>query len=117
LYHQLHYEDFCSAAALLSFHRKDHIPINYMIVEVVFGQLLELPKAPYIELFFGALLLELCKLQPGSMPQVLAQATEMLYERLDTMNASCIERLVLDSHAFLPNFSSSTALLPGSPII
>ncbi|ELT97533.1 hypothetical protein CAPTEDRAFT_202900 [Capitella teleta] len=104
LIHQNCMERKDCAAALLSYHGKDQVPINYMIVEVVFSQLLQLPKAPYLELMYGVLLLELCKLQPGSMPQVLAQATEMLYERLDTMNASCIERLISWFSYHLSNF-------------
>lgn len=61
----------CSAAALLSYPVRN-LPLNYMIVEVMFGQLFQLPCPPFIDIFYGASLLELCKLQPSSMPQVVS---------------------------------------------
>ncbi|XP_062405532.1 nuclear cap-binding protein subunit 1 [Sardina pilchardus] len=92
------------AAQLLSYPGKNKIPLNYHIVEVIFGELFQLPAPPHIEVMYTALLIELCKLQPGSLPQVLAQATEMLYMRLDTMHTTCIDRLINWFAHHLSNF-------------
>ncbi|KAK4807031.1 hypothetical protein QYF61_000360 [Mycteria americana] len=39
---------------------------------VIFAELFQLPSPPHIEVMYTALLIELCKLQPGSLPQVVS---------------------------------------------
>ncbi|EHH57227.1 80 kDa nuclear cap-binding protein, partial [Macaca fascicularis] len=93
-----------SAAQLVSYPGKNKIPLNYHIVEVIFAELFQLPAPPHIDVMYTTLLIELCKLQPGSLPQVLAQATEMLYMRLDTMNTTCVDRFINWFSHHLSNF-------------
>lgn len=42
------------------------------VVQVIFGELFQLPVPPHIDVMYTTLLIELCKLQPGSLPQVVS---------------------------------------------
>uniref|UniRef100_A0A667YLC5 Nuclear cap binding protein subunit 1 n=1 Tax=Myripristis murdjan TaxID=586833 RepID=A0A667YLC5_9TELE len=66
------------AAQLLSYPGKNKIPLNYHIVEVIFGELFQLPSPPHIDVMYTTLLIELCKLQPGSLPQVVSLITNSM---------------------------------------
>ncbi|CAH1100099.1 unnamed protein product [Psylliodes chrysocephalus] len=99
-----HLERKDCAAHLLNFPYKLKIPLEYCIVEVIFAELFHMPTPRYLEIAYGAVLIELCKLQPSTMPQVLAQATEMLFIRIDSMNVSCFDRFVQWFAYHLSNF-------------
>ncbi|XP_016353887.1 nuclear cap-binding protein subunit 1-like [Sinocyclocheilus anshuiensis] len=96
------------------------VQVCLLLEKVIFGELFQLPSPPHIDVMYTALLIELCKLQPGSLPQVLAQATEMMYMRLDTMNTTCIDLYFtqLSYHQRIvdivpPSFST---LIPANPV-
>lgn len=92
------------AESLLRISGRSSMPLNYMLVEVLFGGLLELPVPRYSELFYGSILVQLCQLMADHLPQVLAQAVAYVYERLDTMNTVLVDRFGSWFAYFLSNF-------------
>ncbi|KAK7866609.1 hypothetical protein R5R35_010440 [Gryllus longicercus] len=100
--HQLERKD--CAAHLLNFPYKEKIPLDYSIVEIIFAELFHMPNPRLLEIVYGSILIELCRLQPSTMPQVLAQATEILFLRIDTMNTTCFDRFVNWFSYHLSNF-------------
>uniref|UniRef100_F6PKJ4 MIF4G domain-containing protein n=1 Tax=Ciona intestinalis TaxID=7719 RepID=F6PKJ4_CIOIN len=92
------------ASRLLGYPGRDKVPLNHMIVECLMGDIFRLPESPYPLVMYAAVFIELCKLQPSMMPQVLAIASDMIYERLDTMNITCVDRFVNWFSQHLSNF-------------
>ncbi|PAA50250.1 hypothetical protein BOX15_Mlig007542g2 [Macrostomum lignano] len=89
-----HYHDRKECAkALLSARFGVRVPLPYMITELVMGQMLRLPQSDLLHLFYCSLLIELCKEDPETMPNVVAQATFSLFDRINGLNAECLSRL------------------------
>ncbi|XP_030555742.1 nuclear cap-binding protein subunit 1-like [Drosophila novamexicana] len=80
------------------------LAMEHCIVEVLLGQMLQLPSSPLLTINYGALLIELCKLVPDKFPRVVAQAADMLYTQLEYMNASSFDRFVNWFSHHLSNF-------------
>ncbi|CAH3163167.1 unnamed protein product [Porites lobata] len=100
-----HFKDRKECAnQLLNLPGKSKVPMHYCIIEVVFSEMFRLPNSHHPQIFYGSLIIELCKLQPNSMPGVVAQATELLYEKLNTMSVTCTERFVQWFSYHLSNF-------------
>lgn len=92
------------ARELLGYIRGESIPLEHCIVEVIFSQLFRLPDAPYLELFYSALFIELCRKSPHRFTDVLTQATHILYKRTSHMQLTCVERFVRWFSYHLSNF-------------
>ncbi|GMS98807.1 hypothetical protein PENTCL1PPCAC_20982 [Pristionchus entomophagus] len=92
------------AEALLNYAHRASVPLPYVVLETVFSRVFTLPDSPQPRLFYGALLIELCRLQPNTFPQVLAQAAELLYDRAHEMQPVCLDRFVDWFSYHLSNF-------------
>ncbi|RMX45094.1 hypothetical protein pdam_00014025 [Pocillopora damicornis] len=87
-----HFKDRKECAnQLLNLPGKSKVPINYCVIEVIFSEMFRLPMSYHTQVFYGSLIMELCKLRSDTIPGIVAQATELLYERIDTMNTTCVE--------------------------
>ena len=80
------------------------MPICHQVVEIMFASMFRLPDAPMIDIAYATIFIELCKLQPQNMPQALALATELLFERMDTMGKTATDRCINWFGHHLSNF-------------
>ncbi|TPP66923.1 Nuclear cap-binding protein subunit 1-A [Fasciola gigantica] len=97
LMNNLNFNRVLCAQAMLGLRTRARVALDYMIIEAVFAGMFNLPTPPVRHgnlLFYGSLLIQLCQEATNTMPLVLAQATEVLYERLNTMKPVCIGRMI-----------------------
>uniref|UniRef100_A0A095AF41 Nuclear cap-binding protein subunit 1-A n=1 Tax=Schistosoma haematobium TaxID=6185 RepID=A0A095AF41_SCHHA len=93
LMNNLSFNRVMCAKALLGLKTRAKVALDYMIIEAVFAGMFHLPRPPVQHgnlLFYGSLLVQLCHEASNTIPLVLAQATEVLFERLDNMKPVCI---------------------------
>lgn len=100
-----HYKDRKECAnQLMNCSARNKVALEYIIIEVIMGAMFRLPEPEHLFIFYGSLIIELCKLEPSVMPGVVAQAVEMLFERLNSMNITCCDRFIDWFSYHLSNF-------------
>ncbi|EFJ16788.1 hypothetical protein SELMODRAFT_115849 [Selaginella moellendorffii] len=66
---------------------------DYLMAEVVFGQMLLLPKPPFKLIYYTIVIIDLCKALPGSFPGLLAAVVRNLFSRISELDVECRSRL------------------------
>jgi len=107
----LFYFIISSATNLMNFVHKNKVPLEYCIVEVVFSLMFHQPKPKYLEVMFGSVFIELSKLSTNTMPLVLAQTTEILYSRIESMHVCAFDRYVILLLIVIRNFLMSKCVI------
>jgi nuclear cap-binding protein subunit 1 len=82
----------CAHQLNLLIEKYSNIPVEYMLAEVVFGMMLQLPSPTHCLLYYGSLNIELCKLRPATYPLILSQFIDILFAQLDHMNSIAVNR-------------------------
>ena len=86
-----------SATALMGFseiaQERLRLSANYIITEVLFNHILQLPSPPQVLVYYSSVLIELCKNSPAVFPQLVSVwlTNSMLYttKRYSIVNACC----------------------------
>lgn len=77
---------------LVGFVKKIKLTMEYIITEVLFGYILQLPSSPQVMVYYGSLFIELCKSLPSTFPQILLQTSPLIYNRLEKINSVCLNK-------------------------
>lgn len=79
-------------------------PHDFLLAEVLFGQMLALPRPAFPEVFYGTVMMELAKALPKSFPQKLLTTANVLFSRMSSVDVECRERLATWLAHHMSNF-------------
>ncbi|KAI9492847.1 armadillo-type protein [Zychaea mexicana] len=63
-----------------------------VLIENIFSQMLDVPSAPYREVFYTCVLAELCRADSASFPMALGRAVKVIFDNIEDMDTACIYR-------------------------
>ncbi|KAJ1871482.1 Nuclear cap-binding protein subunit 1 [Coemansia sp. RSA 990] len=106
--HGLCNEDVCSVMTTAQnpedVDAESSLVFEYMIAEVIFSFLMQLPEGRYREMYYTSLAVELRKAEPQIMSTVLETAVENVVARIENMDVECVNRLCNWLAVFISNF-------------
>lgn len=88
--------DFCATKPMFA--------LEHCVIELLLGEMLQLPSSPYMTLNYGAIIIELCKLQALKFPRVVALSADVLFNQLESMSVTSFHRFVNWFSHHLSNF-------------
>lgn len=88
--------DFCATKPMFA--------LEHCVIELLLGEMLQLPNSPYMTLNYGAIIIELCKLQALKFPRVVALSADVLFNQLESMSVTSFHRFVNWFSHHLSNF-------------
>ncbi|KAJ1993323.1 Nuclear cap-binding protein subunit 1 [Coemansia umbellata] len=78
---------------------------EYMVIEVIFGMLLQLPESLSREMYYTSLAIELRKAEPQILANVFETVIENIIARVQSVDVECINRLSNWLAIYISNFS------------
>lgn len=79
-------------------------PSHFLLAEVLLGQMLALPRPAFPEVFYGTVMMELCKALPQTFPKALLTTANVLFLRMTKLDVECRERLAIWLAHHMSNF-------------
>jgi nuclear cap-binding protein subunit 1 len=79
--------------------------LDRALVEILFSQIFRLPTSPLNRVYYGVLLIDLCRAHPESVPTQLGHAILRIFEQLHTLDVECFGKFVEWFSFHLNNFS------------
>ncbi|XP_068141178.1 nuclear cap-binding protein subunit 1-like [Drosophila tropicalis] len=105
--HHLNYKT-CAQLFIGFAETKPDIAIRHCIVEFLLGKILQLPidqmHPKTMTINCGAILIELSKLEPNVIPNIIRESVDIIYRKMPSMNVMCFDRFVNWFSHYLSNF-------------
>jgi len=82
-----------------------NIPLDYVIVECLFGKHMQLPSSEYVNHYYTTLLTDFTKLNMTSVPDIIQTILQVMFNNVDKVDVVCVHRLVDMLSIHLSNFN------------
>jgi hypothetical protein len=81
------------------------LDLERALIEILFSQIFRLPNAPLKRVYYGLLLIDLCRARPDTVPTRLGVAITLIFEQLHILDPECFGHFVDWFSFHLSNFN------------